>query len=80
MASEMEVHMKQMCVTDFLCEEKMATSDIHQQLLITWRLNSGCEHTEEVAGAFQQGQQGQWITSTGADLYECGMQALVHHC
>jgi len=29
-------------------------------------------------GAFQQWQQWQWATSTGADFYTHGMQALVH--
>ena len=41
-----------------------------------WRPNSGCEHSEMVGGAFQHWWQ--QITSTGADFYECGMQALVH--
>ena len=39
-----------------------------------WRPNSGCEHSEAVGGAFQQWQQQQWITSTGADFYKHGMQ------
>ena len=33
MAADMEVHMKQRCVTEFLHVEKMAPSDIHQHLL-----------------------------------------------
>ena len=43
-----------------------------------WRPNSGCEHSEAVAGAFQQCWQWQWVTSTGVRFYKCGMQALVH--
>ena len=33
MASYMEVCIKQRCVTEFLCVEKMAPTDIHQHLL-----------------------------------------------
>ena len=33
MASDMEAHMKQRCVTEFLHVEKMAPTDIHQHLL-----------------------------------------------
>jgi len=44
-----------------------------------WRPNSGCEHYEAVGGEFQQWQQPDWVTCTGADCYECGEQALVHH-
>ena len=42
-----------------------------------WRSNSECEHSEAVGGAFQQWWG--WVTSTGADFYKYGMQALVHH-
>ena len=65
MASDMEVHMKQRCVTEFLHVEKMAPIDIH------WR-------SEVVSGVFQQWWQWQWVTFAGADLYERSMQALVH--
>ena len=37
MASDMEVHMKQRCATDFLHAEKMAYKDIHQCLLNVYR-------------------------------------------
>ena len=43
-----------------------------------WRTNSGCEHSEPVGGAFQQWQQWQWVTSSGAGFYKHSMQALVH--
>ena len=33
MVSDMEVHMKQRCVTEFLHAEKMAPTHIHQHLL-----------------------------------------------
>ena len=33
MASDMEVQMKQRCVTEILCVEKMTPTDIHQHLL-----------------------------------------------
>jgi hypothetical protein len=33
MASDMELRMKQMCVNEFLCVEKIAPSDIHWCLL-----------------------------------------------
>jgi len=33
MAYDMEVRMKQRCVIEFLCEEKIAPNDIHRRLL-----------------------------------------------
>ena len=41
-----------------------------------WRPNNGRE--EVVVGTFQQRQQLQWITFTGADFYEHGIQILAH--
>ena len=53
MASDMEVPMKQRCVTEFLHVEKNCTHwhsfTLAEQL---WRPNSGCEHSEVVGGAF----------------------------
>jgi len=43
-----------------------------------WRTNSGCEHSEEVGGAFQLWEQ--WVPSTGARFYRQRMQTLVHCC
>ena len=55
MASDMEVQMKQKCVTEFLDVEKFCThwhsSTLGEHLR---RPNSGCEHTEAVGAAFQQ--------------------------
>ena len=42
------------------------------------RPNSECEHREVMGGAFQRWQRWQQVTPTGADIYECSMQALVH--
>ena len=42
------------------------------------RPSSECEHSEAVGGAFLHWLQR--VTSTGADLHERGMQALVHSC
>lgn len=36
------------------------------------------EHSEAVGGTFQQCQWQQWVSSTGADFYECIMQVPVH--
>ena len=43
-----------------------------------WWSNSGCEHSEEVGGAFQLWRWQQWVTSAGADFYKYGTQALIH--
>jgi len=55
MASDMEVHTKQRCVTEFLHAEIMApywhSSTLEERL---WRSNSRCEHREGLSGAFQQ--------------------------
>jgi len=52
MASHMRVPSKR-GVTEFLHAEKMASIDIHWRLL-NFYANGGCEHSEEVDGAFQQ--------------------------
>ena len=44
-----------------------------------WWPTNGCEHNEVVGGTFQQWLQQQQVTSTGADCYECSMQAFFHH-
>ena len=52
MESDMEVHMKQRCVTEFLQMEKIAPTDIHQCLL-----NVSGDQTVNVSlvdGVFQQ--------------------------
>ena len=60
MASDMELHMKQRCVTEFL---RAVNSSMHQHSLTLaerfWRPNSVYEHGEVVGGAFQQ-----WETET----------------
>jgi len=44
------------------------------------RPNSECECSELVGGAFQQWQQQQWVTTSGADFYQLSMQAHVGNC
>ena len=50
MTPDMEVHMNQRCVTEFLHAEKMASIDIHGHLLYTDR-DQTVEHSEAVGGA-----------------------------
>ena len=66
LASDMEVHIRKRCVTEFLHVEKMG--------------HSGCDHSEALGDAFQQWQQQQLVTATGTDVYEHSMQALLHCC
>ena len=77
MVSDMEVHRKQRCVTEFLhVGKEMALLDIHWHLLeCLWRPNSGCEYSKVMGGVFQQWWQ--WVTSTGAGFYKQGVQVLV---
>jgi len=78
MASDVEEHMKQRCVTEFLHVEKNGT--LWHSLVLSerlWKPNSGCEHSEVGGSALQQ--RSQWGTSTGADYYSHSIQALVHH-
>ena len=56
MVSDMEVHMKHRCVTEFHHEEKMAPIVTYIDICF-WRPNSRCEQSEMVGGAFQQRQQ-----------------------
>jgi len=52
---DMEMHVKQRCVIEFLHAEQMALTDTHQHLLeCLWRSNGGCEHSEVMDAAFQQ--------------------------
>ena len=77
MASDVEVRTEQRCVTEFLQVEKNGTH-WHSSMIAEHlqRLNSGCQHSEAVGGAFQL--QRQWVTSASVDCYERGMQARVH--
>lgn len=61
MASDMELYVKQIGVTESLCEEKNHTH-WHSLTLAehSWRPNS-----EGVGGALQQWEQQQWVASTG---------------
>ena len=82
MASDVEVQMKQRCVTEIPPCGKNGThlhsSTLPQHL---WISNSGREHSEVVGGTFQHWQQQQQqVPSIGTDFYECVMQALVLHC
>ena len=53
-ASDVEVHMKQKCVTEFLSAEKDCTQ-WHSLMLAEclWRPNSGYEHCEAMDDTFQ---------------------------
>jgi len=57
-APDVEVHMKQRCVIEFLHVEKSG-SHWHSLMLAEclWRPNCGCGHSETVDGAFQQRRQ-----------------------
>ena len=63
---------------NFSMQEKNGT---HWNSLILaaclWRQNRGCKHSETVGSAFQQWRW-HWVTSAGANFYECSMQTLVH--
>jgi len=78
--SDMEVHMKQSCVTEFLHVEKIVHINNHR-----WLPNIQGDQTVGVS-TVKIGQCGQWcchsnreqwVTSSGEDFY--GMQVLVHH-
>ena len=64
MASDMEVHMKQI---EFLHVEKIAPSDIHWHLM-----NISGDQTVDVSMVRQ------WMQIYDADFCGCSMQALVH--
>jgi len=51
-ASDMEIHMKKRCVTDF-CGEKCTRRNTLILAECLWRPINGCEHNEAVGGAFQ---------------------------
>jgi hypothetical protein len=55
MVTDMEVCMKQRCVTEFLHAEKIAPTDIYQRLLNVY--GDKTVSSEVVSGAFQQWRQ-----------------------
>jgi len=58
MVPDMEMHMKQKHVIEFLHEKENGTHSYSSTLAEhLWRPNSGCEHREVVTGTFQQWQQ-----------------------
>jgi len=77
--ADREVHMEQRCITEFLHGEKMAPTDIYRCLLNVY----GDQTVDESR------VRGKWcvsavaavtvVTSTCADCYKRGMQALVRH-
>jgi len=58
-ASNMEVHMKQKCVMEFLHMEKMAPTDVHRHLLNAYRDHTvdGCKHSEGWGVYFSSGDR-----------------------
>jgi len=80
MTSNMEVYVKQMCITELLHMEKKAPTDTYQHLLNTYG-----DQTVDVRMVKQ------WVvhfssvavttgsTSAGADFDKSGIQALVRH-
>ena len=59
MASDMEVHMKQRCVTEQLHAAETAPTDVLTLAERFWRPTSGCEHSGAAGGVLQQWQQ--WV-------------------
>jgi len=77
MASDMEKHMKQWCVTEPHHVEKMAPTDVPQ-----WLMNVYGDHVDVCMVYwwvlhFSSGDR-EWVTSAGVDFDECSMQTLVH--
>ena len=70
MVSDMEVCMKQRRVTVFFHAGKMTPTDIHWCLL-----NMYGDQRVDVSSVRWWGVWQWWFTSTGEDLYKCGMQA-----
>ena len=64
-ASDMEVHMKQRCVTEFMNEEKMAPIDMHRYLL-----NVYGDQTVDVSTVRQ------WVVHLMSGSSDSGL----HHC
>ena len=57
-------------------DKMVSDMEVHSLAECLRRPIRGCEHSEAVGGPFQQRRQQQWVTSTGADLYERGMLLL----
>ena len=78
--SDMEVCIEQSCVMEFLYEEKVAFTDIHWCLLSIYRdqtvdgstVKAGLHGQHSLSNDTIIAAVKQWVTSTGADFYECG--------
>ena len=73
MVSNMQVHTRQRCVTEFILMGNTAPIDIQQHLL-----NVSRDQTVNVS-TVRQGVVCFSSGDSGSDCYESGMQALVHH-
>lgn len=83
MASDMEVRMKQRCVTELLHERKNG-SHWHSMTLADWLWRSNSRKLDCVGNIFLEMVLSQQLWNrgsppTGADISKCTMQALVHH-
>ena len=89
--SDMEMHMKLRCRTEFLNVEKMAPTDIHQCLLNVQgdqtvdvsSMRRWLVHSSSGDSCVDDKAYSRWwcsvITSASADFYDRGMQYLVDH-
>ena len=57
MASDMEVCMKQRCVTEFLHTKNGTCQHLSVLAKCLWSPHSGCKHSEAMVGVIQQWQQ-----------------------
>ena len=77
MVYDVEVRVKQRCVTEFLNAEKMVPIDIQ----CLWRTNSGYVHSEVVGACFNSNDNNvkfKPYSYSHAYSYKCGMRGLVH--
>ena len=77
--SDMEMCLKQRSGTEFIHAENIPFIDIHQCLLdINGDQTVAVSTVRWWVVRFSSGNS-ENVTFTGADFYECGMQAVVHH-
>ena len=79
MASDMEVCMKQRCVTEFLHAEKTASIDTHQCFWMFMETKQWMWAQWGSGWCISAVATATLFTSAGANFYKHGMQAIVHH-
>jgi len=78
MASDLEMHMKQRCFIEFFQAGKMTPTDIQQHLLNMYGNQTVSTERWCISAVVTVMWKTSGVLDVCADIYKCGIQALVH--